>query len=99
MNDFWFTWTNPTDQFQTWSFLDGGNYFELPPKSSRTEENQYDLGDRIQIGISHKLRATLTLTGVGWLLDPLAQDYFTLSQDPLKKTVTLACIATFVTAS
>ena len=46
MNNFWFTWANTSGQIQQWSFLDGGNYFELPPHSSRVEENQYDLGDR-----------------------------------------------------
>jgi len=40
MNDFWFTWANTSKDFQTWSFLDCGNYFELAPQSKRVEENQ-----------------------------------------------------------
>jgi hypothetical protein len=69
-----------------WSFLDGGNYFELAPHSTRVKENQYDLGDKINIVVSNKLRATLVLTGTGWILEAPA-DQFILTLDPLKKTV------------
>jgi hypothetical protein len=84
---------NASERFQTWSFLDGGNYFELPPHSKRVEENQYDIGDRINILVSNKLRATLVLTGTGWILDPL-NDYFVLTLDPLKRAVQLECTVT-----
>jgi hypothetical protein len=93
MNNFWFTWANHSNQFHHWSFLDGGNFFELPPHSSRVEENQYDLGDRINISVSHKLRVTLVLGETGRMLEAPAQ-FFELSQDPFKKTVRLACTAT-----
>jgi hypothetical protein len=90
MNDFWFTWANTSKDFQTWSFLDCGNYFELAPQSKRVEENQYDIGDRINILVSNKLRATLVLTGTGWILET-PTDHFILTFDPLKKTVQLDC--------
>ena len=92
MNDFWFAWANTSKDFQTWSFLDGGNYFELAPQSKRVEENQYDIGDRINILVSNKLRATLVLTGTGWILDASA-DQFVLTQDSARKTVQLDCTA------
>jgi hypothetical protein len=95
MNNFWFTWSNTSERFQTWSFLDGGNYFELAPHSKRVEENQYDIGDRINILVSNKLRATLVQTGTGWVLEPLT-DHFILTLDPVKKAVQLACTATFL---
>jgi len=94
MQDFWFIWKNNTPNFQNWAFLDSGNYFELPPVSSRTEQNQCDLGDKISIIINNKLRVTLTLIGTGWLLDRPAAAHFQLTQDPSKKTVTLTCIST-----
>ncbi len=94
MNDFWFTRANVSEHFQTWSFLDGGNYFELAPHSTRVKENQYDIGDKINIVVSNKLRATLVLTGTGWILEAPA-DQFILTLDPLKKTVQLDCTATF----
>jgi len=93
MNDFWFMWVNASNRFQTWSFLDSGNYFQLSPQSKHVEENQYDLGDRINILVSNKFRATLVLTGTGWVLEPPG-DHFELLQDPAKKTVQLACTAT-----
>ena len=34
MNDFWFTWANTSERSQTWSFLDGGNYFDSRPTPS-----------------------------------------------------------------
>jgi len=98
MNNFWFTWANTSDQFQQWSFLDGGNYFELPPNSSRVEENQYDLGDRIKINVSHKLPVTLVLTGLGWKFEN-PTDYFVMNVDLTKKTVQLACIAEILPAN
>jgi len=60
MNNFWFSWVNGAGtKFQTWSFLDSGNYFEMAPYSSRREENQYD----------NKVKATLALTGtLQWIL-------------------------------
>ncbi len=97
MNDFWFTWANTTEQSQQWSFLDGGNYFELPPYSSRVEQNQYDLGDRIRISVSHNFRVTLLLTGQGWSFEQ-PTDLFELTLDPAKKTVYLACTAVLVSA-
>jgi hypothetical protein len=69
MNDFWFKWSNSSDHSTFWSFLDGGNYFELPPLSHRVEQNQYDLGDRIRIALSPDRQATLVLTGQGWKLE------------------------------
>jgi hypothetical protein len=98
MNNFWFTWANTSGQFQQWSFLDGGNYFELPPHSSRVEENQYDLGDRINIIVSHKLRVTLVLTGLGWKFEH-PTDSFVITPDLAKKTVQLACIAELLPAN
>ncbi len=35
MNDFWFAWANASEHFQTWSFLNGGNYFELAPPQQK----------------------------------------------------------------
>ena len=97
MNDFWFTWSNPSEGFQTWSFLDGGNYFELAPNSKRVEENQYDVGDSINIIISNKLRATLVLTGTGWILQTNTEDnHFVLTLNPFKRAVQLDCTATFL---
>jgi hypothetical protein len=92
MNNFWFTWANTSDQFQQWNFLDGGNYFELPPFSSRMEENQYDLGDRVRINVSHRHQVTLVLTGLGWKFEH-PTDSFLMTLDLEKKTVQLACIA------
>jgi hypothetical protein len=92
MNTFWFTWVNTSTHFQTWSFLDSGNYFELAPFARRVEENQYDIGDRINILVSSKLRATLLLTGAGWILET-APDQFVLTQNPAT-AVQLACTAT-----
>jgi len=97
MNNFWFTWANLSGQFHIWDFLDGGNHFELAPKSKRVEENQYDVGDRVNILISNKIRATLILTGGGWILDA-PPDCFKLAQDPVKKSVQLTCIAKLVEA-
>jgi len=95
MNNFWFSWSNSSEGFQTWSFLDSGNYFRLAPHSKRVEENQYDVGDRINILVSNKLRTMLILTGTGWILEP-SSDHFVLTQDPLKKAVQLDCTATFL---
>jgi hypothetical protein len=95
MNDFWFTWGNTSNRFQTWSFLDGGNYFELAPHSRRVEENQYDIGDRINIVVSDRLRATLILTGTGWILEA-SPDQFVLTQDFAKKLVHLDCPVTIL---
>ena len=93
MQDFWFTWANSSERFQTWSFLDSGNYFQLAPCTRRVEENQYDVGDRINILVSNKLRATLLLTGTGWILEQ-SGDYFVLTLDPQKKAVQLDCTYT-----
>jgi hypothetical protein len=95
MNDFWFTWANTSERSQTWSFLDGGNYFELAAHTKRVEENQYDVGDRINIIVSNKLRATLVLTGAGWTLEALTEN-FILTLDPENKAVQLNCTATFL---
>jgi hypothetical protein len=95
MNDFWFTWANASERFQTWSFLDGGNIFELAAHSKRVEENQYDVGGSINLIVSHKLRATLVLTGEGWTLDA-PSEHFVLTLDPIKKAVQLDCTATFL---
>jgi hypothetical protein len=95
MNDFWFTCSNSSERSQIWSFLDSGSYFELPAHSRRVEENQYVIGDRINILVSNKLRATLVLTGTGWILEPSAEQ-FVLTQAAATRTVQLDCTATFL---
>lgn len=70
MNNFWFAWVNGAGtKFQTWNFLDSGNYFEMAPFSSRREENQYDVSDKFSVVVDNKVKATLALTGtLQWVL-------------------------------
>jgi hypothetical protein len=70
MNNFWFSFVNGAGtKFQTWSFLDSGNYFEMAPFSSRREENQYDISDRFSVLVDNKVKATIALNGLlQWML-------------------------------
>lgn len=96
MYNFWFTWANNAGlQFQTWSFLDSGNYFRLAPASMQREQNQFDIGDTIRVLVDNKARATMVLTGQAsdegvpqWILVE-GGDLFSLARS--KNTVTLSC--------